>query len=340
MTNSAIVITYYKNCILCLHEEMGVAKKLMIFPDEELHIKSVYVGKVKNIVKNIGAAFVEIAPGKVCYLNLNECKDLVVLNRVRKEVDLHQGDEIPVQIIKGAVKNKVPVCSGIIRLPKALKSEIIEKAKTRKPFSVLYSGNPEYLSFFDGIDLNEVDKITCVDDALYQEVDAYLDNEKLKKAYDEATLKRLRENTFIYTDDYPLEKLYKIESLILEVKNRQIWLKSGANIVIEYTEAMTVIDVNSAKSIKDKDANHILAVNKEAATEIFRQIKLRNLSGMILVDFINDTEENTLLLVEEIKKLTELDNVRTEFIDVTKLGIVEITRAKKYRPIHEILREL
>lgn len=337
MNNSIIIVTRYNNCILCVHEKDGRANNVMLYPDNDIHLKNVYIGKVKNIVKNIGAAFVEVAPGQICYLNLDECKELTVLNRNREKTDLRQGDELPVQIIKGAVKQKAPVCTGILRLPKDIKEEILNKAKTRKCFSVLYNGKPEYLSFFNNIDLNTVDKITCLSDELYQEVDAYLDHSSNNKNQD--NILRLRSNTSVYTDEYPLNKLYKIESLIEELTSKKIWLNSGANIVIEYTEAMTVVDVNSAKSIKDKGDNHILTVNLEAAEEVFRQIKLRNLSGMILIDFINDTDDNANILTGRVKELTELDNTPCRFIDVTGLGIIEIVRTKKLRPLHEILKD-
>lgn len=337
MNNSVIVVTYYDNCILCLHEINGRADKLMLFPDNDIHLKNVYVGKVKNIVKNIGAAFVEVAPGQVCFLSLDECKDLHILNRKREQTDLRQGDELPVQIIKGAVKNKAPVCTGNLRLNADVKKEILEKAKTRKCFSVLYSSKPEYLSFFNGIDLETVDKITCANEELYQEVDAYLDEIASHNAKKEQYINNLRANTYMYSDDYPLNKLYKLDSLIDEVTGKTVWLNSGANIVIEYTEAMTVIDVNSAKSIRENNKEHTLAVNIEAAEEIFRQIRLRNISGMILVDFINDDEDNIAVLTEKVISLTELDNNECRFVDVTGLGIFEFVRGKKYRPIFEIL---
>lgn len=337
MNNSVIVITYYNNCILCLHEIDGKADKIMVYPNNDIHLKNVYIGKVKNIVKNIGAAFVEVAPGQICYLNLEECKDLVVLNRKREQPDLRQGDEIPVQVIKGAVKSKNAVCTGYLRLPAAQKKEVLNKAKTRKCFSVLYSGRPEYISFFDGIELQNVDKITCVNQEIYEEVDAYLYDYSLKNASDDI-IDKLRGKTTVYIDDYPLNKLYKIDSLIDELMGTKVWLNSGANIVIEYTEAMTVIDVNSAKSIRDNEENHVLSVNLEAAKEIFRQIKLRNLSGMILIDFINDDEDNIRILTDEVISLTNSDNNGCRFIDVTGLGIFECVRTKKMRPLHEIIR--
>ena len=142
----------------------------------------------------------------------------------------------------------------------------------------------------------------------------------------------------IYEDpEYPVNKLYKIDSIIAELTCHKLWLKSGANIVIDYTEAMTVIDVNTAKSVADKHPDHVARINKEAADEIFRQIRLRNLSGMILIDFINDEDEGTAELTEYVKSLCEQDTDSCRYVDITGLGIVEITRKKTGRPIYELL---
>ena len=125
--------------------------------------------------------------------------------------------------------------------------------------------------------------------------------------------------------------------MIAELTCHKLWLKSGANIVIDYTEALTVIDVNSAKSIADKHPDHISRINTEAADEAFRQIRLRNLSGMILIDFINDEEKAADELIEYVKKLCDSENDGCRFIDITGLGIIEITRKKTGRPVYELL---
>ncbi len=329
MIRNAVVFTYYKKKILCLYMCDGVVKDMQMYDDSEVHLKSVYIGKVKNIVVNIKAAFVEVAPGVNCFLKLEDIDKIHVLNRKRDRADLKQGDEILVQITKGAVKDKAPVCSGRIKLPKDILENILSIASTRTCYSVLYSSASPFLSFFDRIADEMISKITCADETLYQEVDAYLDKKGDTK---------LRKKLTQYADpDYPLNKLYKVDSLIAELTSRVIWLKSGANIVIDYTEAMTVIDVNSAKSIESKNKDHILRVNKEAADEVFRQIMLRNLSGMILVDFINDEKEGIDALVEYIKELTVNDSNGCRFIDITGLGIVELTRKKLGHPIYEML---
>ena len=85
---------------------------------------------------------------------------------------------------------------------------------------------------------------------------------------------------------YPLHKLYSLESKLEEALTRRVWLKSGAYLVIDITEALVVFDVNSGKyEAKKASADTFYQINMEAATEIARQIRLRNLSGIILIDF-------------------------------------------------------
>lgn len=324
-----IVVTHYKNRILCLQEIDGRAERLRLFNDSENMIGNIYIGRVKNVVKNINAAFVEIAPGFICYLNMSETDNFEVLNRKERTSQLKSGDEILVQLIKSAVRDKQPVCTTLLRISRDEYKTIKETALTRTPFYVLRHGNPEFLSFFKKIDFSVVDKVTCEDTELFEAVDGFFANDDMPAKY--------RQKIALYNDDYSIGKLYKIDTLIEELTSKRVWLRSGANIVIDYAEAMTVIDVNSAKAITKAGDDYIFMTNIEACDEAFRQIRMRSLSGMILIDFINDTDENTLRLTEYITKKAKDEDVSTKFIDMTGLGIAEITRSKKYPTLRSIL---
>ena len=121
-----------------------------------------------------------------------------------------------------------------------------------------------------------------------------------------------------------------------ELTSTKVWLPCGGNILIETLETLTVIDVNSAKS-QDKHSDFLLKLNLEAAKEVARQLRLRNISGMILVDFVNMKKSEEMVLIDFLKKELAKDVVLCSFIDITKLGLVEITRKKQYPPLHEIL---
>ena len=152
------------------------------------------------------------------------------------------------------------------------------------------------------------------------------DNEEIYKLLCEQSI-----DVNLYEDSLlPLYKLYNIEGLLNDVSSRKVWLKSGAYLVIDYTEAMTVIDVNTGKCEKGKNKEDtILKINLEAAVEAMRQIKLRNISGIIIIDFIDMTKDDAkeaLLnqLIDEAKK----DNIKTSIMGLTRLNLVEITRKK------------
>lgn len=112
--------------------------------------------------------------------------------------------------------------------------------------------------------------------------------------------------------------------------------------MIQVTEALTVIDVNSGKNVRKKgDDESTLKMNLEAAKETARQIRLRNLSGIILIDFINqDEEKNEEVLLKEFRHLLAKDPIQTTLVDITALGLAEVTRKKVRKPLHEAVREM
>lgn len=123
-----------------------------------------------------------------------------------------------------------------------------------------------------------------------------------------------------------LDSVYGVTAILTELTHRVVWLKSGAYLVIEETEAMTVVDVNSGKYISKKD-DDFLSVNLEAAEAVMREIRLRDLSGIIVVDFINMREgASYAALKERLSALAAPDPVHTRFHDITALGLAEITR--------------
>lgn len=130
----------------------------------------------------------------------------------------------------------------------------------------------------------------------------------------------------IYQDNFDLAS--NIEKQLEISKNRKVWLPSGAYITIEKTEALTAIDVNTAKYVGKKNVQEtFFKVNKEATYEVARQLRLRNISGMILIDYINmeselDKLEIYQLLKEELKK----DRSKTEVLGFTRLNLLEMTR--------------
>ena len=134
--------------------------------------------------------------------------------------------------------------------------------------------------------------------------------------------------------------IYSLRQDIEKLRQNKIWLKSGGFLIIEQLESFNAIDVNSGKAV-DRKKDTFQAINYEAAKEIFRQIRLRNLSGMILIDFINSKDkEESEKLCEYVRKLSAKEPVHTEFIDITGLGIIELTRNKNDKTLKEVLENI
>ena len=133
--------------------------------------------------------------------------------------------------------------------------------------------------------------------------------------------------------------LYSVSNDIDDLLKNKVWLKSGGFIVIEQLESFNAIDVNTGKAIKGK-GDIAEKINFEAAKEIIRQIRLRNLTGMILIDFINmDDKDKEDKLISYVKDKIKLDPVHTSFIDITGLGIMELTRNKNDRSLKEMISQ-
>ena len=372
-------------------------------------IGSIYIGKVKNIASHMNACFIEIAPGKLCFLPLPEAEDrtsTLLLNRTW-DGSIRAGDELLVQVTRDAIKTKLPSVTTRIsfsgkyvvlsagqkhvgmsgKIKEARKHEIfnllqteglvnenkicctdetmglsygfvvrtnaatladetyllqewslleekwhnlLSHAGSRTCYSCLYQEMPTYIK-----NLRDIYD-TCYDEIITDQPDIY---EKLQEYFQQNGLSE-HAGLRLYTDDQiSLSALYGIPAKLEMALGSRVWLKSGGYLVIEPTEALTVIDVNSGKYESKKESSEISAykINLEAAEEITCQMKLRNLSGIILVDFINMKKNDNAVLLRHLKKLCSQDSVPTEVIDMTPLGLVEITRKKINKTLKEQL---
>lgn len=208
-------------------------------------------------------------------------------------------------------------------------NQIIKKAPHQVLYSCVYHGMSDYLLLMKTIDFATVEWIKTDCDDIY---DSLLTEYGI---YDHAPEKIMR-----YDDSaISLSTLYGIRGLIDNLTSRRVWLDCGGNIIIEQLETLTFIDVNSAKNISS-GSNSILKTNMEAAKEIARQLRLRNISGMIIIDFINmKSEASKDTLIEALKRYIKDDNTVCTFVDITKLGLVELTRKKVHKSLKQILEK-
>ena len=385
-------------------------------------IGAIYIGKIKNISKNIDACFVEIANREICFLPMKNASMPYLVNR-DYDGRLLEGDELLVQVEREAQKTKLASATAHISVandyfvismgaPKVGYSANID-SETKKKINFLFT---EMAIFSNGCLIQNIENIlpegeeysrltlpatgcivrtkaaevhdasillrhfydlvsqyaellhialhrscfSCIKEAPsaienvlqqlagaeeYQEivtdseaVFAKLQNILKQTHGDDAERPRLYQDSLL-----PLSKLYSIESKMETAMGRCIWLKSGGYLIIEPTEALTVIDVNSGKYEAKKGAGETyLKINLEAAEEIVLQLRLRNLSGIIIVDFINmKAEDERRFLLRRLRELVNQDNetlhhkINTTIVDMTPLGLVEITRKKVNKPLAE-----
>ena len=191
-----------------------------------------------------------------------------------------------------------------------------------------FSGAPKLL--YDDSDL----MLLAVRDRLTEDVETlWVDDETIyKQVLDCATAYApfLKDKVKLHQSSVPLFDLYRVDAQVDRALQKQVWLNSGGFLVIEETEALTVIDVNTGKNTGKRDAQDtILAVNQEAAQEILRQLRLRDIGGIIIVDFIDmRSQADKLLLLEMMQKGAALDRNHTTVVDMTALGLVELTRKR------------
>ncbi len=143
----------------------------------------------------------------------------------------------------------------------------------------------------------------------------------------------------LHKDQTPLFTKLKIEQQIQDSLSRRVPLAGGGSLVIDETEALIAIDVNTGGDVRHRSQQAaILNTNLEAATEIARQLRLRQISGIIIVDFV-DMEDSSHVqqVVDRVKEELKKDRVSTDFVDMTALGLVEITRKRRGESLADML---
>lgn len=356
---------------------------------ERHRLGDIYIGKVKNIVSNIGAAFIEIEPGVSCYYDLKDVGHAFFTSKSGKK-PLCIGDELVVQISKEAVKTKAPTVTGNLsftgryavlthgntrigvssKIPRPMREKykeqlqiykndqfgliirtnakdasfedvvseietlkdeyirLLQTARTRTCFTCLKSAPPSYISDLKNVYMEGMEEIIIGNPDLYTRIQMFFRSEMP----DRCGLLRLYDDP-----SFPLDKLYSTQTALEKALREKVWLKTGGYLIIQPTEALTVIDVNSGKNTARSGCEDgALKVNLEASREAARQIRLRNLSGIIIIDFINlEKEENMEQLLHDFRFHLSRDPIQTTLVDMTTLGLVEVTRKKVRRPLYE-----
>jgi ribonuclease E len=197
-------------------------------------------------------------------------------------------------------------------------TEIEERAKRAKPPALIYS-EPELVVRVVR-DLFNRDVAKCVVD------DAQL--ESILRKYVRQTTPDLDHRLELYEGQLPIFEEFRVTEQIRKSLDRKVWLPSGGHIVIDRTEAMTVIDVNTGKFVGKKTLEEtVFHTNKEAAVEVARQLRLRDIGGIIVIDFIDmEDADNRAEVFGLFRSELEKDRTRTQVADISPLGLVQMTR--------------
>lgn len=390
MGNKLIITKLNQTIVSALYSD-GNMLQVNVDPVEELSLLgNIYVGKVKNIVKNINAAFVEIEDKKMCYLALADATNPIYVTKPNPVICV--GDELIIQISKEDVKTKAPVCTTnlsftgkyvvLVHGKKGIGcSTKIESSEERKrlrdivtPFggegySIVIRTNAEgaeesllveeiaqlraeyeriltqgiYRQRFSLVSRTPRAYLCTLRDTFAKDVEAIITDEQdlydqMKEYLNDHQKEDLEKLQFYNDRMLALDKLYSIENKLERALREKVWLDCGGTLIIQPTEALTVVDVNTGKAVskKKKVQETFLKVNLEAAEEIAKQIRLRNMSGIIIVDFIDlEAEKDKKLLMRTLDGYLKKDPIKTTLVDMTALNLVEITRKKVRKPLNE-----
>ena len=365
-------------------------KMVEYYIDEENSIRkegNLYIGIVKDIIKGMQAAFVDIGTGKNSFIHLKDVLEKVDESKEKADSDIDinkvikQGQKLLVQVKKDSNQQKGARVSTHINLPskyivlmpntdivtisqkiedkkeqerliKIVKEnltegngavirtsavgkekEIIEDIKNaEKKWDKIYNkfkkdkeNKPKLIKKAENIvekiilDLpeNSIQKITINDKKEYEKILKY----KQENNYIENAVIELKENQDII-------ETYDLQKEITKLENRKIWLKCGGFITIDKTEALTAIDVNTGKYTGNKNIEQtVYKVNEEATIEIAKQLRLRDIGGIIIIDYIDMKDnENKLKIQNLLNECLKRDRTKTQIEGFTKLDLMEMTR--------------
>ncbi len=182
-----------------------------------------------------------------------------------------------------------------------------------------------------------------VRDLLSPDVDEFLVDSR--EVYDkcrrdvQALVPALAERVKLHEGRTPLFEAFGVEKEIEKALRRRVWLKSGGYIVIDHTEALVSIDVNTGKYVGKRDFEQtVLKINLEAVGEVVRQVRLRDLGGLIIIDFIDmDVPEHREQVYRALTRALAEDKARTNVLEISELGLVEMTRKRVRQDLRSLL---
>ncbi len=363
-------------------------------PDHVSLVGNIYLGKVRNVLPGMEAAFVDFGSVKNGVVYAADLRaEAGSRKKVRIEEAVKEGDEILVQVVKDAMGAKGARLTGLPSLPgrylvlvpdsdaKGISRRLPESERARlhqiitkvKPegYGVIVRTAALHATAEDvAADINRLLKIwenvqtECqggqAPRIVYEEPDLLIrvirehftadfrrmlvdDKVACDKVIDylRSTAPDLVSKVQMYEDELGLFERYHVEDQLRKALDRRIFLPSGGHLVIDRTEALTVIDVNTGRFVGSSSLEDtVLKNNLEAAEEIGRQLRLRDIGGIIVIDFIDmEVESHQRQVLRRLRETLARDKTRTQVFDVSHLGLVEMTRKNVAKSLLETFSE-
>ena len=250
--------------------------------------------------------------------------------------------------LRGAVRELAPAqggfivrtaCEGVskreiqrdVAFLTKLWSSVVKLSETSPPAALLYSDLEVALRVVRDLFSSEIDRLWCDEPETYMRIVEFV----------QTYMPRLRSRVVMYEGDEPIFDHFRVDPQIERALERKVWLKSGGYLVIDQAEALTAIDVNTGRFVGKRNQDEtVLRTNLEAAEEVVRQLRLRNIGGIIIVDFIDMTREaDRKRVTESLSQALRRDKARTSMLKISELGLVQMTRKRTRESLEEVLTE-
>ncbi|MBI4005708.1 MAG: ribonuclease G, partial [Gammaproteobacteria bacterium] len=276
--------------------------------------------RLRNIIMQYQSGITRLAVGN---------EDNVILHTAARESEiLAKGGFIVRTAAEGITEEDI--YREIEFLHKLWDSTVIRKKNTFAP-GIVYEDLPLVMRTMRDLVHSEIEKVRIDSKETYQRVMEF------SKLFIPEFLGRIE----YYAGEHPILDLYSVEDEIQKSLGRKVQLKSGGHLIIEQTEAMTTIDVNTGAFVGHRNLEEtIYKTNLEAAQTIARQLRLRNLGGIIIIDFIDMQEpEHRRQMLRSLEKHLERDHSKVTISELTSLGLVQLTRKRTRESLEHILCE-
>ena len=210
-------------------------------------------------------------------------------------------------------------------------SSVVKQSETTPPASLLSRDLDVALRVVRDLFSSDIDRLWCDDPETYERIVEFV----------QSYMPRLRARIALYEAEEPIFDHFHIEPQIDRALERKVWLKSGGYLVFDQAEALCAVDVNTGRFVGKRNQDEtVLKTNLEAADEVVRQLRLRNIGGIIIVDFIDMTREADRKRVTDVlAQALKRDKARSSMLRISELGLVQMTRKRTRESLEELLTE-